>query len=112
MNIYDTINNLGSSLKQTEEYKEYIKLKEKIKKDEKMYNNLKEFKSKQNEYQMKYLSGSKMDEEQEKEMQNLYSIIIQNEDVRKLLECEMKLNIILADINKVLGDAVKEIVDF
>lgn len=112
MNIYDTINNLGSSLKQTEEYKEYIKLKEKIKKDEKMYNSLKEFKSKQNEYQMKYLTGSKMGEEQEKEMQNLYSIIIQNEDARKLLECEMKLNIILADINKVLGDAVKEIVDF
>ncbi len=112
LNIYDTINNLGTSLKQTEEYKEYISLKEDIKKDEKLYQMLKDFKEKQANYQLNYMNGVKMDDEQTKSMENLYSIIIQNESARKLLESEMKINVILADINKVIGEAIKEIIEF
>lgn len=112
MNIYDTINNLGTSLKQTEEYKEYISLKEDIKKDDKLYQMLKDFKEKQANYQLNYMNGVKMDDEQTKSMENLYSIIIQNESARKLLESEMKINVILADINKVIGEAIKEIIEF
>ena len=45
-------------------------------------------------------------------MQNLYSIVIQNETSRKLLENEMKINVMLADMQKIIGDALKDIVDF
>lgn len=112
MNIYDKINDLGFSLKQTEEYKEYIDLKEKIKKDDNLYKSLKDFKEKQANYQLNYINGSKMDEEQVKAMEDMYSIIIQNEDARKLLELEMKINVMLADINKIIGESIKEIVEF
>ena len=45
-------------------------------------------------------------------MENLYSIVIQNEECRKLLECEMKINIILADLEKSMGEAIEELLKF
>ena len=112
MNFYDKIHELVRSLKETNEYKEYIKLKEDLKSDAKSYNLIKEFKNKQSELQLNYLNGKEMDKNVEQEMQNMYSIIIQNEKCRKLLENEMKVNVMLADLQKILGDALKEFAEF
>lgn len=112
MNFYDKIHELVRSLKETNEYKEYIKLKEDLKSDAKSYNLLKEFKNKQSELQLNYLNGKEMDKNIEQEMQNMYSIIIQNEKCRKLLENEMKVNVMLADLQKILGGALKEFAEF
>lgn len=99
-------------LKNTNEYREFMALKEEIRKDEKLYALLKDFKAKQKAHQIKYLNGTKMSDEDAAYMQNIYSIIIQSENARKLLEDEMKLDVMLADVQKVLGEALKEIVDF
>ena len=53
-----------------------------------------------------------MSNEVQQEMQNLYSIVIQDDNSRRLLELEMKINIMLADIQKSLGNAVEELVKF
>lgn len=112
MNFYDNINNLISSFKQTEEYKTYMELKEKLKNNEDAYKKIKEFKDKQSEIQISYLNGQEVSQDVQNEMQNLYSIVIQNDDSRKILELEMKINIMLADIQKALGEAVEDIVKF
>lgn len=112
MNFYDKVHELVRALKDSDEYKNYIELKEKLKKDEKNYEMLKNFKKKQEEHQLNYINGKEMTEEEQKNMQNLYSIIIQNDNIRKLLECEMKLNVMLADMNKIVGDGLKEIIEF
>ncbi len=112
MNFYDNINNLVSAFKNTEEYTSYMKLKEEIKKDEKAYNTLKKFKDKQSEVQIEYINGREITKQVQEEMQNLYSIVIQDDNSRKLLELEMKINRILADIQKSLGNAVEDIVKF
>lgn len=112
MNFYDKVHEMIRAFKDTNEFKEYIKLKEELRKDEKAYNILKEFKDKQNRYHMEYLDGKKQNEEELSKMQNLYSIVIQNEISRKLLENEMKINVMLADLQKITGEALKEIIEF
>lgn len=112
MNFYDKIHELVRSLKETEEYKTYLSLKEALKEDPKTYEMLKDFKKKQEEHQINYMNGKEMSEEELNNMQNLYSILIQNEKVRTLLESEMKLNVMLADLNKIVGEGLKEIVEF
>ncbi len=112
MNFYDKVHELARCLKETQEYKEYIKLKNELKSDTTNYNILKDFKEKQKEHQMMYISGKEIAKEQQDEMQNLYSILIQNEKIRKLLESEMKIDVMLADMQKIMGDAIKEIVEF
>lgn len=110
--FYDKVHELVREIKETEEYKNYIKLKEELKKDEKSYNMLKDFKKKQEEHQLNYINGAEMSQNELDQMQNIYSILIQNEKVRNILECEMKINVMLADMNKIIGEGIKEIVDF
>ena len=42
-------------------------------------------------------------------MQNLYLELIQNETMKKYFEAELKFNVILADVNKLIGEAVQDI---
>ena len=112
MSFHDSINELVVSFKDTQEYKEYLQLKQKLKQEDNVYNMLKDFKDKQNQVQISYLNGQDISKEKQEEMENLYSIVIQNDDCRKILECEMKINIILADLQKSMGDAIEELVKF
>ena len=112
MNFYDNINNLVAAFKKIPEYTEYMQLKENLKSNEKTYEMLKNFKEKQSEVQISYINGQEVSKEKQEEMENLYSIVAQNSDCRRILECEMKINIILADLQKSMGEAIEELVKF
>lgn len=112
MNFYDKIHELVRAFRETEEFKTYVTLKESLREDEQGYHMLKDFKEKQKTLQIRYLNGESMSKDDEMEMQNLYSIIIQKDKIRNLLECEMKIDVMLADVQKILGDGIKELVEF
>lgn len=112
MNFYDKVHELVKCFKETAEYKEYIRLKQEIKKIEKDATMLKDFKDKQLKIQTAYINSGKMDEQFQKELENTYSLLIQNEQIRKFLEAEMRLNVMLADMQKIMGEGIKEIVEF
>lgn len=112
MNFYDKVHEMVRAFKDTPEFREYIELKNKLKEEKDAYDRLKDFKERQKNYQMEYIDGKEQSKEKLDEMQNLYSIVIQNETSRKLLENEMKINVMLADMQKIIGDALKDIIDF
>ena len=111
MNFYDKVHELVKCLKSTNEYTEYLKLKEEISKDKKTCEILKDFKNKQQEQQIAYMSTGKIDEEAKKVLENIYSILIQNDKARQLLECEMKIDVMLADMQKIIGEGIKDILE-
>jgi len=112
MNFYDKVYELVKCFKKTEEYKKYMQLKAEIKKDKKNYNMLKDFKDKQTKTQMDYINTGKSNETVQKELENLYSILIQNDSIRTFFEAEIRLNVLLADMNKIVGEGIQEIVEF
>lgn len=112
MNFYDNVHEMVKKLKETEEYTNYVSMKEKIKQDANVYAKIKEFKDKQREQQLRYIEGTKPTEAEQQHMQNLYSIIIQNADAAKFFESEIRLNILLADIQKILTDGIKDVLEF
>lgn len=112
MNFYDKVHEMVRAFKDTPEFREYVELKNKLKEEKDAYDRLKDFKERQKNYQMEYIDGKVQSKEKLDEMQNLYSIVIQNETSRKLLENEMKINVMLADMQKIIGDALKDIIDF
>ena len=112
MNYYDKVHEMVRAFKDTPEFREYVELKNKLKEEKDAYDRLKDFKERQKNYQMEYIDGKEQSKEKLDEMQNLYSIVIQNETSRKLLENEMKINVMLADMQKIIGDALKDIIDF
>ena len=112
MNFYDKVHEMVRAFKDTPEFREYVELKNKLKEEKDAYDRLKDFKERQKNYQMEYIDGKEQSKEKLDEMQNLYSIVIQNETSRKLLENEMKINVMLAVMQKIIGDALKDIIDF
>lgn len=112
MNFYDDVHEMVKKLKQTEEYTNYISMKAKIKENAGVYSKIKEFKDKQREQQLKYIEGVKPTDAEQQYMQNLYSIIIQNADAAKFFEAEIRLNVLLADVQKILAEGIKDVLEF
>ncbi len=112
MNFHDKVYELITALKDTNEYKTFLSLKEEIKKDDAQYQKLKKFKIKQQEHHMKYLNAEKIDENELQEMQDMYAELTTNELCRQLLEAEIRINILLADMQKILANGIKDITEF
>lgn len=112
MNFHDKVYELIKALKETNEYKTFLTLKEEIKKDENNYEKLKNFKNKQQEHHMRYLEGKQIPENELQEMQDMYAELTKIESCRQLLETEIRINVLLADMQKLLANGIKEINEF
>ena len=62
------------------------------------------------EIQVASIRGTKQDNEEAKEMQKLYLELIQDETMKKYFDAELKFNVLLTDINKIIGDAVQDVI--
>lgn len=110
MNIYDTVNQLAKQIKESEEYIEYKKMKEIIKEDTELKEKLDSFERARYETQIATMQGKEPTKEQVEVLQKSYLELIQNDITKNYLEAELKFNTILSDINKILGEAVQDII--
>lgn len=110
MNVYDTANRLAEELKQSEEYSNYKMAKETLNINHDLKNKIKEFEEVRYDAQITAMQTGKNDEEKVKKIQDLYVELIQDDIAKKYFEAEMKFNILLADVNKIIGDAVKDVI--
>lgn len=109
MNIYDTANRLASEIKQSEEYTNYKMAKELINLKPELKQKIDEFEKARYEAQISSMQTGKQDDEKVKKMQKLYVELIQIEEVKKYFDAELKFNVILADVNKIIGETVKDL---
>lgn len=110
MNIYDTANKLATEIKQSEEYLNLKKAKELLNEKPELKQKIKEFEEARYEAQIETLKTGKKDEEKNKKMQEIYMQIIQIEEIKNYFEVELKFNVILTDVNKIIGEAVREVI--
>ena len=109
MNIYDTANKLAQELKQSEEYVNYKMAKEALNLNTELKKKIEEFEKARYDAQITAMQTGKNDEEKTKKMQQLYIELYENQDAARFFETETKFNIVLADINKIIGDAVMDV---
>ena len=112
MNFYDKIHTLVKDLKDTPEYVNYITIKEKVKADSELSQKIKDFKQLQRAEQLKHINGQQMDEATKSELQQQYSIIIRNALAVEFFQAEIKLDVLLADLQKILGEGLKDVIEF
>ncbi|MBR6688734.1 MAG: YlbF family regulator [Clostridia bacterium] len=112
MNFYDKVHELVKNFKETEEYKKYIELKKKVKEDLTLKEKIDTFRNKQIDYQKQYINGTPMSESSKEEMQQLYSVIIQSELGAEFFQAEIRLNVLLADMQKIINDGMKDVIEF
>jgi len=109
MDVYDTANRLAQEIRQSEEYINYKMAKEALNLKPELKKKMKEFDQIRYEAQIIAMQTGKNDEEKMKKMQELYMELIEDNDAKKFIEAETKFNIVFADVNKILGDAVKDV---
>ena len=109
MNVYDTVNKLAQEIKQSEEYATYKIAKETMNLNVNLKDKIDEFEKARYEAQIIALQTGKDDETKMRHVQELYGELIQNEQAIKFFDAEMKFNILIADVNKIIGQVVQEV---
>ena len=110
MSVYDTANQLAQEIKQSEEYMAYQIAKQTINLNFELKQKIDEFEKSRYEAQIVAMQTGKNDEEKTKKVQQLYIELFENQDAARFFEAETKFNIILADVNKIIGDAVIDVI--
>ena len=110
MNIYDTANKLSSEIKASEEYANYKMAREVINLRPELKEEIAKFEKLRYEVQINQMQTGKIDENKMKEIQEIYAKIIEIDEIKKYFDAELKFNVLLADVNKIIGDAVKDLV--
>ena len=110
MNVYDTANQLAQEIQQSEEYMTYKMAKEAINLNYELKSKIDEFEKARYEAQIVAIQTGKDDENKMKHVQELYGELIQNQEASKYFDAEMKFNILIADINKIIGEAIQRLI--
>lgn len=110
MNVYDTANRLSQEIKQSEEYMNYKMAKQTLDLNSNLKQKIKEFEQIRYEVQILTMQTGKQDEEKYKKMQDLYLELVEDDGAKKYFEAETKFNVMIADVNKIIGEAVREVI--
>lgn len=108
MYVYDEANNLAKTIKQSKEYLEYKKAKEDLKNNSEMKQKIDEFEKIRYDVQVLSFQGEK-DEEKQKKLQQMYQILVQDAKIKEYFDIEVRFNIMLADVNKIISESVKDL---
>lgn len=109
MNVYDTVNKLAEEIKNSEEYNNFKKAKKELEANNELKRKISEFEIKRQELQMLTIRGGQIPEEKTKEVENAYAELIKNDNALKYFDAEMKFSVLIADVNKIIGDAIKDV---
>jgi len=111
MNVYDTVNKLASEIKNSNEYIEFKKIKEEINTNPELKEKIKEFEKNRYQIQMAAMQQGNPDEDMYKKIQEEYMELVKNELVMKYFDLELKFNVLLADVNKIIGESVRDVIE-
>ena len=104
MNPYDQAHELVRALKDSEEYKDYMRLKETAYDDSTNKALLDEYKRLQFRMQAKLAAGENMEEDDLQRLQQIGALLQFNPDVSAYLMAEFRFQRMLSDIFKILAD--------
>ena len=110
MQVYDTANRLASEIKNSEEYINYKMAKQAINLNQELKNKIDEFEKARYEDQIIFMQTGKQDEEKAKKVQTIYIELMEQEEAKKYFDAELKFNILIGDVNKIIAESVKDLI--
>ena len=74
-----------------------------------MKQKVEEFEKIRYDVQVMAFQGEKQDEEKQKKLQEMYEILMKEPKIKEFFDIEVRFNIMLADVNKIISESVKDI---
>ena len=109
MNVYDTANKLGYEIQDSEEYKAYKKIKNEVMTDLELKEKIEAFEKLRYDVQLMQYTGEDRDEEKAKKLEEMYNMLIVNNKVKEYFDLEVKFNVMIADVNKIIAEAIRDV---
>ncbi len=109
MNVYDTANKLASEIRTSEEYTKFKEAKQKLDSNNELKAKIDEFEKMRYDVQVLAMQGKVVEEEKNKKLQEMYTMLIQNKEIKEYFDLEVKFNVMLADINKIIAESVQDV---
>lgn len=108
MYVYDEANNLAKAIQESKEYLEYKKAKESLNQNLELKQKIDEFEKIRYEVQVMSFQG-KDDPEKMKKLQEMYNILNGDKQIKEYFDIEVRFNIMLADVNRIISESVKDL---
>lgn len=109
MYVYDEANNLAKAIQGSKEYIEYKKAKEEVNQNPEMKKKIDDFEKTRYDVQLMTFQGKGQDEEKQKKLREMYQILMQDKKIKEFFDIEVRFNIMLADVNKIISESVKDV---
>lgn len=111
MYSYDRARLLAEDIKDSAEFKEYKAIKEEVYADEATKGMIKQYKKLQFQYQTQLISGQEPSQELTEQVKKLGEVLGFNAKAATFLTAEYKLQVMVNDIYKIIGDACELDID-
>ena len=109
MTVYDKCQALASAIKASREYVEFKDIKEIIMKEPGLKDKVDEFEKIRYEEQLLAIQGEEQNMAKMEKLQDLYKILINDSKVKDYFDKEVRFNLMIADVNKMIGEAIKDV---
>ena len=105
MGVYDQAHALAKAIRESEEYLEAVRLKEIAMQDETNRALLTEYSRLQTKLQLTAIGSHTADSDEMRRFQQLASLLYMNQEAQAFLLAEMRLQKMLGDVMKIVGEA-------
>jgi cell fate (sporulation/competence/biofilm development) regulator YlbF (YheA/YmcA/DUF963 family) len=107
MNVYDNAHNLARSIKESNEYQEYARIKAEVSENDELSQILNDFQQKQYALQAQQMLGQDISPDMMSQVQELMQIIMRDPQAARYVQAEMVFSKLIADIYGILGEVIK-----
>ncbi len=108
-NIYDTANKLAQEMKESEEFKQYKEAREKVLANPELKNKIEEFEKLRYDVQVLSMEKGSEDPEKMKKLQEMYVMLVEDKEIKEYFDLEVRFNVMVADVNKIIAESMEEI---
>lgn len=106
-NVYDIAHELARALKESEQYKHYKHMKEKVSENEELSKMINDFQEKNMAMQTQQMLDGTPTEELISQVQSLYQIVMADPLTAQYIQAEIAFTQVVSDIYGILGEVIR-----
>ena len=109
MNVYDKCQAMTNAIKNSREYVEFKEIKEIVMAEPGLKDKIDEFEKIRYEEQLLAIQGEEQNIAKMQKLEELYNILVNDPKVKDYFDKEVRFNLMIADVNKMIGEAIKDV---
>jgi cell fate (sporulation/competence/biofilm development) regulator YlbF (YheA/YmcA/DUF963 family) len=106
MNVYEQAHSLAAAIKESEEFKQFDALRKQVEANPDLNAMIKDYEKRQIQFQTKQMTGEMTQENMQQQMSDLYAVVMKDPLAAQYLQAQMRFSVMMADVYKILGDAM------